>query len=78
MYCNVGKMSHPCSYKLIDKESTEKSGKLVSNILKDQYYLEKIQVFPIQIMKKLTSINMTLNKNEFMVVTSLNLGATIG
>jgi hypothetical protein len=37
MYCNVGGMSHPCSYYLIDKESTEESGKLVSNTLKDQY-----------------------------------------
>jgi hypothetical protein len=29
-------------------------------------------------MKKLTSINLTLNKKEFMVVTSLSLGATSG
>jgi hypothetical protein len=36
---------------LIDKESTEESGKLVSNILRDQYYSDKVQVFPIQIMK---------------------------
>jgi hypothetical protein len=78
MYCNVGRMSHPCRYKLIDKESTEESRKLVSNILKDQFYSIKVQIFSIQIMKKLASINMTLNNNEFMVVTSLNLGATIG
>jgi hypothetical protein len=38
---------------LIDKESTEESGKLVSNILRDQYYSDKVQVFPIQIIKKL-------------------------
>jgi hypothetical protein len=63
---------------LIDKESTEESGKLVSNILKDQYYSDKVQAFPIKIMKKLTSINLTLNKKEFMVVTSLSFGATSG
>jgi hypothetical protein len=78
MYRNVGGMSHPCSCHLIDKESTEESGKLVSNIFKDQYYSDKVQAFPIQIMKKLTSINMTLNKKEFMVVTGLNLWATSG
>jgi hypothetical protein len=63
---------------LIDKESTEESGKLVSNIFKNQYYSDKVQVFPIQIMKKFASINVTLNKKEFMVVTSLNLVATSG
>jgi hypothetical protein len=63
---------------LIDKKSTEESGKLVSNILKDQYYSNTVQAFPIQIMKKLTSINLTLNKKEFMVVTSLSFGATSG
>jgi hypothetical protein len=71
-------MSHLCSCHLIDKESTEESGKLVSNIFKNQYYSDKVQVFPIQIMKKFASINVTLNKKEFMVVTSLNLVATSG
>jgi hypothetical protein len=48
--------------------------KLVSSILRENILFG--QVFPIQIMKKLAFINMTLNKHEFIVVTSLGLLAT--
>jgi hypothetical protein len=59
----------PCKAEchLIDKESTDESVSLLATYLARTYSFDKD--FPIQIMKKLVLLIMTLDKHEFIVVT---------